>query len=272
MKRLQPVIWMKGTMLSPQYLQTQDRFLENSLKFQLDALTFAPWGFRRLQWNQESLAAGYIALTDAAGIFPEGLLFDIPDADPGPPPKPLADCFEADQKTLDVFLAIPHQRDRGLNISLAQSKADTRYLTEVAMTRDENSGLAERPIQVARKNFRFLVEGESQQHSSVLRIGRVERTASGLFQLSTRFVPPLLDISASDFLVSILRRLVEILAAKSSQLAGTRRQKNLSLADFGTSDIANFWLLYTINSQFPVLQHILETRGGHPEHLYAELL
>ena len=42
MKRLQPVIWMKGTLLSPQYLQTQDRFLENSLKFQLDGLSFGP--------------------------------------------------------------------------------------------------------------------------------------------------------------------------------------------------------------------------------------
>src|ERR1035437_6214948 len=272
MKRLQPVIWIKGTLLSPQYLHTQDRFLENSLKFQLDALTFAPWGFRRLQWNQEALTSGYVALADAAGIFPDGLLFDIPEADPAPAPKPLADCFEADQKTLDVFLAIPHQRDRWLNISLAQSKADTRYLTEVAMTRDENSGLAERPIQIARKNFRFLVEGESQQHNSVLRIGRIERTPAGMFALSTHFVPPLLDIAASDFLVSILRRLVEILAAKSSQLAGTRRQKNLSLADFGASDIANFWLLYTINSHFPELQHLFETRRGSPDRLFESML
>ena len=272
MKRLQPVIWMKGTLLSPQYLQTQDRFVENALKFQLDALAFAPWGFRRLQLNQEALASGYAALADAAGIFPDGLLFDIPDADPAPPPKPLADCFEADQKTLDVFLAIPHYRDRGLNVSLAQSKSDTRYLSEIAMLRDENSGLAERPIQVARKNFRILVEGEAQQHASVLRFARIERTAAGLFQLDPRFIPPLLDLAGSDFLVSILRRLVEILAAKSSQLAGTRRQKNLSLADFGAADIANFWLLYTINSTFPVLQHLFETRRGHPEVLYQTML
>ncbi len=272
MKRLQPVIWMKGTLLSPQYLQTQDRFLESSVQFQLEALSFAPWGFRRLQLNQEALAAGYVAIAEAAGIFSDGLLFDIPDADSAPAPKPLADCFEADQKKLDVFLAIPHYRERGLNVSLAQSKADTRYLSEVAMLRDENSGLAERPIQVARKNFRILVEGESQQHASVLRIARIERTAAGLHQLDSRFVPPLLDLAASDFLVSILRRLVEILAAKSSQLAGTRRQKNLSLADFGASDIANFWLLYTINSHFPLLQHLFETRRGHPEVLYETML
>jgi type VI secretion system protein ImpJ len=272
MKRLQPVIWMKGTLLSPQYLQSQDRYLESSLKFHLDAALFAPWGVLRLQFDQQALAAGYVALTDAAGIFPDGLLFDIPEADPAPSPKPLADCFDPDQKTLDLYLAIPQFRDRGLNVALPEAQTDTRFVSEVSMLRDENTGLGERPIQVARKNFRILVQGESQQHSSVLRIGRVERTAAGLYQLDTRFVPPLLDLGTNDFLVSILRRLVEILAAKSSQLAGTRRQKNLSLADFGAADIANFWLLYTINSNFPLLQHLFETRRGHPERLYEVML
>lgn len=272
MKRLQPVIWMKGTFLSPQYLQTQDRFLENSVQFQLEALSFAPWGFRRLQINQEALAGGYVSIADAAGIFPDGLLFDSPDSDPPPSPKPLADAFDQDQDTLDVYLAIPHYRDRGLNVSIAQAKADTRYLAEVTQQRDENSGLAEKPIQVARKNFRILMEGESQQHASCLRLGRVRKTPAGTYQLDPRFVPPVLDISASDFLVAIARRLVEILAAKSSMLAGNRRQKNLSLAEFGTADIANFWLLYTINSHFPLLRHIFETRRGHPEVLFRTML
>src|SRR6185369_9209058 len=132
MNRLQPVIWRKGTMLSPQYLQTQDRFLENTLQFHLESLAFSPWGFRRLQLNQEALAAGYVSIAEADGIMPDGLLFDIPNSDTAPAPKPLADCFEPDQNTLNVFLAIPHYRDRGLNVSLAQSKADTRFLAEVA--------------------------------------------------------------------------------------------------------------------------------------------
>ena len=272
MKQLQPVIWMKGTLLSPQYLQSQDRFLESSLKFQIDALAFAPWGFRRLQLDQQALASGYAAVSHASGIFPDGLLFDIPNADGAPAPKPLADCFEPDQKFLDLFLAIPHFRERGLNVALPDTKADTRFVSEVSLLRDENSGLAERPIQVARKNFRILVEGESQEHSSALRLGRVERTAAGLYQFDPKCVPPLLDFSASDFLVSILRRLVEILAAKSSQLAGTRRQKNLSLADFGAADIANFWLLYTINTNFPLLRHLFEAQCGHPERLYEVML
>jgi type VI secretion system protein ImpJ len=276
MKRLQPVIWMKGTFLSPHHLQTQDRFIESTLQFQTEALSFAPWGFRHLKINQEALAAGSFAIASASGIFPDGLVFDMPDADPLPPPKALADCFEQDQETLDIYLAIPNYRERGVNVAPLQVKSklnvDARYSAEVALLRDENTGLSEKPVQVARKNFRYLLEGESQQHSSVLRVARVRRSTAGMYSLEPRFSPPLLDLSASEFLVAILRRLVEILSAKSSQLAGSRRQKNLSLAEFGTSDIANFWLLYTINSQFPLMQHIFETRRGHPERLYAEML
>ena len=84
MKQLQPVIWMKGTFLSPQHLQTQDRFLENNLRFQLEALSYQPWGFSELQINQEALAAGNFQITRATGIFPDGLVFDIPNSDLAP--------------------------------------------------------------------------------------------------------------------------------------------------------------------------------------------
>ena len=85
-------------------------------------------------------------------------------------------------------------------------------------------------------------------------------------------MPALLNFTASDYLVSIARRLVEILTSRSSSIAGMRRQKNQSLADFTAADIANFWLLYTINTAFPVFRHLFETRGGHPEALYSAML
>ena len=93
-----------------------------------------------------------------------------------------------------------------------------------------------------------------------------------LHQLDPRFVPPLIDIEASDYLMALARRLVEILSAKSSTLAGARRQKNQSLAEFGVADVASFWLLYAINNAFPELRHIYETRHGHPADLYRAML
>src|SRR5690242_8049862 len=107
MKSLQPVIWSKGTFLTPQHLQMQDRFIESSLLFRLEALNFRPWGFQRLQLDYAKLAAGTFAITSATGILPDGLLFDMPNADPVPPSKPLADAFEPDEDTLDIYMAIP---------------------------------------------------------------------------------------------------------------------------------------------------------------------
>jgi type VI secretion system protein ImpJ len=272
MRQLQPVIWANGTFLTPQHLQAQDRFIESTLQFRLEALNFRPWGFRELRLNEEALAEGNFAIARATGIFPDGLPFQMPDSDPAPLPKALPPFFEPEQTGLDVYLAIPRLRERGLNVSGARHNADTRFVAEVVTLRDENTGTTEKPIQIARKNFRLLAETESREGCSVLRVARVRRSSAGTYQIDPTCVPPLVDIAASDYLTSILRRLVEILSAKSSILAGGRRQKSQSLADFTAADIANFWLLYTVNNSFPLLRHIYETRQGHPEAVFSALV
>lgn len=272
MPLLEPVIWAKGTILNPQHLQIQDRFLVDSLQFHLKALNFCPFGFQRLRIDQQALLTGTLALSEASGIMADGLLFDIPESDPAPPSRPFADNFEPDQETLDVFLAVPRYREQGLNVAGERRDVETRYRAEVAMMRDENTGQSERPVLVGRKNFRLLFENENREGSSALRIATIRKTPAGLFALDPHFVAPLLNLNTSDYLLSIARRLVEILSAKSTALSGSRRQKNQSLADFTASDIASFWLLYTINTAFPGISHLFETRGGHPETLYSAML
>jgi len=272
MPLLEPVIWAKGTVLNPQHLQIQDRFLVDSLQFHLQALNFRPWGFQRLRIDQQALTTGTFTLSEAVGILADGLLFDIPASDPAPSPRGIADRFAADQETLAVYLAIPHYREQGLNVANGVRDVEARYRAEVEMVRDDNTGQSERPVMMARKNFRLLFEGESREGSSVMQVANVRKTPAGLYQLDPHFVAPMLDLSSSDYLLSIARRLVEILSAKSSTLAGSRRQKNQSLADFTASDIANFWLLYTINTAFPMISHLFETRGGHPEALFSAML
>jgi type VI secretion system protein ImpJ len=271
MRQLQPVIWSKGTFLTPQHLQVQDRFTESMLEFRIGSLNFCPWGFSSLQLDQQALAGGNFGITSAVGLLADGLPFDIPNSDPPPPVKALAGYFSPEQDSLDVFLAIPEYRARGRNNSFDPAKGDTRYRTEVGTVRDENTGLSEKPIQLARKNFRLLVEGESRQGHTALRVARVVRSPAGVLQLDERLVPPILDISASNYLMGMLRRLVETLSAKSTLQSGLRRQKNQSLADFTAGDVANFWLLYTTNTWFPVLRHLFETKRGHAEQLFSAM-
>ncbi len=127
-------------------------------------------------------------------------------------------------------------------------------------------------MQLARKNFRLLVEGEPKGGTVSMIVARVERISGDQFRLDPKFAPPLLDFSSNEFILAIARRLIEILSAKSGILSGMRRQKNQSLAEFTTADIANFWLLYTINLHFPHLRHLFETKHGHPEELWRMML
>jgi type VI secretion system protein ImpJ len=239
----------------------------------METLSYCAWGFRELKVDRDTLAAGQFSIADAEGIFPDGLLFDMPGADPAPPPRPLADHFTADTEHLDVFLAVPNYRDKGANVSApGVIGGETRYVAEMTMVRDEARSAPEKPVHVARKSLRFLFDGENRQGYSCLRVARIRKSAAGDLELDRGVVPPLLDFRNDDFLMMIARRLVETLGARSTDLASTRRHKNQSLADFTSADIASFWLLYTINAHFPRLRHLFEVKGGHPEELFREML
>lgn len=274
MRRLQKVLWTKGILLNPQHLQSQDAYLEELITFQLGSLQHAPWGFSRLEIDPEALAGGSLSISAAAGLFPDGLPFLFPGADAAPPPKPLQEHWRPDQQSMDLFLAVPEHRVDGQNVSMqtAGGSGSTRFLAEAVMRRDENSGLAERPLQLARRNLRLVAQREALEGFTLLQVARVIRTETGEAQLDPHYVPPVLDLAAHSYLLTIARRLVEVLSARSSALAGTRRQRNRGLADFGSSDVANFWLLYTVNTHLPVIRHLFETRRGHPEALYGEML
>jgi type VI secretion system protein ImpJ len=272
MKQLQKVLWTKGVLLNPQHLQAQDRYLEHLLEFRLNALAFCPWGFSRLEIDRDALAGGMLSLSAAAGLFADGAVFDIGGADPAPPPLALAAHFGADQTELLVYLTIPERRPGRQTVSSGAAERDTRYIAEVVMRRDDNTGLAEKPIQVARKNLRLVAEGEALEGSSALPLARVRRGPAGQLELDTSFVPPLISIGASAHVSGLVRSVVELLAAKSAALSGMRRQRNVGLADFGVSDVANFWLLYTVNSHLPRFRHLHDTGSAHPAVLYAAMI
>ena len=272
MRQLQPVVWSKGVFLSPQHLQAQDRFFEETLRFLSGALSYRNWGFSSLSVDAAGLSEGQLSLTQATGVFPDGLMLDMPASDPAPRSRTLDECFHDGRATCMFYLAIPQDRPGGINIGLQRGGVSTRFYSELQMLRDENSSGIEKPVSLARKNLQILAEGENLEGSVLLPFVQIERTEAGGYRLDAKYVPPMLNLKGNELLSGILRGLMETLVARSSQLAGSRRQRNQSLADFSASDIANFWLLYTINSQLPVLRHMLDATQVHPEALYLQML
>jgi type VI secretion system protein ImpJ len=272
MRHLPPVLWTKGVLLTPQHLQAQDRHHEDALAFQVGAISFCPWGFSQLDIDTDALASGTLVVNAVAGRFSDGLLFDAPVSGPTPPPKPCATAFGPDQSTLVVYLAVPEYRVGARNVARASDAQLTRWHADEQLTRDETTGLTERPIQVAPPTLRLVLEGESLEGYTAMPLARVRRGAGGDLTLDRSFIPPLLDIAASDGLEAMARRLVERLSARSASLAGSRRQRNQDLADFSVADVGAFWLLYTVNTHLPTIRHLAEVRRGHPSALWEAMV
>lgn len=272
MRQMQGVLWTKGLLLSPQHLQLHDRYFEDQLEFQMGALSRYPWGFSELTVDPEALEGGVISVPRAAGIMEDGLIFDFPDADSAPESKNLNDYWQPDQNRMMVFLAIPEYRTGDRNVTSGGSGTRTRFTAEMSYQRDENTGLAEKPVEVARKNLRFLSEGESLEGLSTLPVARVLRDANGHLSLDPEFVPPLLDYTASEHLEGVLRRIESILVGKGASLGQLKRERSAGLAGFGAADIPNFWLLHTINSYLPEIRHLQGTAPHHPLDLFKVLL
>jgi type VI secretion system protein ImpJ len=279
MGKAQKVVWTKGMYLMPQHFQTQDEYFEQSLHFRASASSFANWGLSGISVDEASLVNGLFTLRHCEGVLPDGLTFEMPIADELPAGRPVEEMFPPTQATLDVYLAIPQARPATRNFAIvpkvsegANGAVSTRYLAETRSVIDATMGSDEKPIQVGKKSFRLLFGGENLEGFTSMRVAQISRSPAGTYVLSPKFIPPLLDIVASDYLMMLARRQVEVLTAKSASVALSRRQRGRDLADFTTTEVADFWLLHTVNSYLPELKHIWKVRRGHPDVLYRAML
>jgi len=275
MKKHQRVVWTKGMFLNPQHFQTQDAYFEDVSQFRFTASNYANWGVTALEVDQEALANGLVRLVEARGIMPDGLAFRMPDADELPPSREIGEFFQSVDRELDVYLAIPEDRQEAASVTLpsasTSSVANTRFTAEERMVADVNAGVEKKAVQVARKNFRLLFGSESRDGFTCMRIAQIVRSAAGLCILKPTHIAPCLDMGHNQYLMGLLQRLVEILATKRASLSATRQERGKGLADFTAAETANFWLLHTTNLFLPELRHIRKVRHGHPEMAYLAM-
>ncbi len=71
--------------------------------------------------------------------------------------------------------------------------------------------------------------------------------------------------------MAYLRRILEMISAKSTDLSSQRRQRSTGLVEFTMSEAANFWFLHTVNATIPVLMHLHGHPDVHPEDVFLVL-
>jgi type VI secretion system protein ImpJ len=272
MRLLNRVVWNEGMHLSQHHFQLQARYLEEAAAFQAGVLHFRARGFSGLELDQDALLNGTVSLVHARGILPDGLPFNIPEGDAVPEPIALGSRFSPTADRHLVYLAIPPHRPGSANCPPEgeEGTLPPRYRPDVRPVMDEVGGVEEVPVAFARKNLRLVLEGEETGDSILLPMARVRRDGSGRFVYDPGFIPPLLQIGASPRLMERLAQLVEILETRGDALASERAAAR-GQTDYGSREVATFWLAHAVHSALPGLRHQLEGRRAHPERLFVEL-
>jgi type VI secretion system protein ImpJ len=273
MKHLSHVVWHEGMYLGPHHFQAQNRAFEDLVRFSAESLWFEPGGLVGLELDSEALRNGIVSLVHARGLFPDGMAFHMPDFDPLPEPRGIGNFFPPTRESVTVLLAVPLRRENGANCAMTSEArgANLRFFAQERMLADETNGLDEKPVLVARKNIRFLFDQEDAAGHSTLPLARVSRDGTGRLIYDPAFIPPCLQISASERLTVILRRLIDILIDKSATLSIARQGSAKFQAGFSSQDIAAFWFVHTVNSGLAALRHLYLSQRVHPERMYLEM-
>lgn len=267
------VLWGEGLFLRPQHFQQQDLYHEHRLAEVGRAAHPYLWGMQHIELDWEALSAGILRVNAASIIFPDGELYSAPGADLLPDAINLANMQNFSDSTT-FYLAIAPLRGFGSNFSKQPESngALTRYHQINGAAPDLYTNAVEAEVSLLKKSVRLIAEFEPREQYVALPVLRVNRTATGGFELDTTFVAASIAIQASPTILAQLRRLLDVLQAKVNALYGHHREPSKNIIEFRSGDIASFWLLHTASSAYASLLHLFQHPKLHPERLFQQLL
>lgn len=272
MTKVHRILWGEGVFLRPQHFQQQDLHFDARLQ-QCVRLTHAhPWGIRSLEVDREVLTSGVVRLNRLEMAFQDGTFLDAPHSEPLPLARNLNDIPNLGVEAM-VYACLPllnayggNSGDHGL-----PANRPVRYSTERVQVADLYTDALDSEIAALNVNVRLLMDVENRDGNLSAPVARLLKSPTGVWSVDGLYVPPLLEIQGAPAMMVMLRRLVDILLIKSQALTASHRERVKSIVEYGTSDIASFWLLHTVNRNFPLLNHLLQFPQAHPEEIYMDL-
>ncbi|KXS54201.1 MAG: type VI secretion system protein ImpJ [Marinobacter sp. T13-3] len=266
------IMWSEGMFLLPQHFQYQDEFHQRQLAEARHSHSPFSWGVQALKFDEGALEQGTLRLTRLKVLFPDGTLIDAPAHDPLPPGRDLNELSRNGEVRVHVALKNLEPWSPSYIYQDTPRHGGRRYLQSFETLPDLNEGSLENELGTLELNTTLLMEGDTLDGFTYCPIALLKRNAAGGFSLDTEgFMPPALHLDAVALPFDIGNRLIGMLQARSEALSGRRRERADQVAEFGSSDVTLFWLLYTINRAYPQLAHLLAHPGLHPEALYRFL-
>ena len=257
------VIWSEGLFLQPQHFQQLERYFERYVEARSHGLVPYSWGFTELELERDLLAIGKVGIKRAAGVFPDGTPFRMPDDEPLPEPIDIGAAVR-DQV---VTLAVPLRSGDAVDVDAEGAAAGTaRHHVREWNARNTAAESGDPAVLlVAPLRTRLMLQSEvGGAHSSIPLAHVVECHADRQVVLEERFMPTVLRARTARPLGTFMTELVGLLHQRGEALSG----RVAATSRGGAAEIADFLMLQTINRHEPVFTHCATSGAVHPEELY----
>lgn len=270
------VVWSDGLLLLPQHFQQQERFFLHCVYAKAKMLHQQHFGFCRVEIDRNALRRGFFALTSASGIFPDGTHFDLPHY--GGLPLPLHLTQRHERST--IMLSMPPQgvefvgEDHALSLTPMMppkfSDGQPRFIAEEIALPDCYDPEADlQLVPVASLKPMLCLEETLPAGHIAMPVAHISKVGEkGEVELVPDFVPPLLDLSGSEWLCGEVQSILELIAHRADwQMSRLNQPQTTALLE--TSD---FLLLQSLLRQETALRFELGLSPISPLKVYQHLL
>jgi len=258
-------VWAEGVLLGQQHFQVFDEYQEYVQAQRQFIQSPVAYGFKKISIDPTALSRGEINILQLEFILETGRYIEFTRT----LKHELILTLPQEQQTVLVYVGLASNNTTsgisGYNNTGQLSAFEAEYID----VNDQHDASRSREVMVAQPKLVLFTDTDTKTYFDVLPLFQIERGVDGNFSLNEKFIPPLLDISASKYLNELLNRTNNLVNAKANVLLN-RRQGLGAVTDFGPNEMNSFLLLSGMLPSAKILSHLKQLVHVHPERLYSE--
>lgn len=273
-----PLFWRQGLFLQPQHFQLVDRY-NQALFTSLNRYHQPyPWGVGKIQIQDAALDNQTFNLLSGDFMFPDGSYVVLPD-NAIIEARSFHDAWDDKGESLDVYIGIRKWNELASNVTTLSNLSNltdinTRFVTTTDPEEMKDLHLDGPPAQVQRLFYvlKIFLETEKDRLGdyNLIPVARLERSGDRVV-LSEKFIPPCLNINASNSLLRLIKDTKDQITSRSRQLEAYKQDRGIQSAEFGTRDMIYLLALRSLNRYVPLLDHIMAYNYTPPWNVYGIL-
>lgn len=270
LKTTKKPVWAEGVLLAQQHFQMLEQYQEQQLITRHSLVSAYASGISELRVDTSALQRGVLQINVISAVFDNGRYVEYSNR----PDRELKLDLDLSRDEITVYLAIAANRvvaDIDGYDKTGQLSAFTSEYIEVS---DEHDQSRVRELLVADPHLILLTDNDVLTYFDSIKCIKVIKSLEGTFSIDDNYIPPLIHVGASTYLVNLLNRTANLLNAKVRVLLGRRRSFG-AVSDFGPNEMNSFLLLNAMAPSASIFEHLKTLPVLHPEKLYchfAELI